>query len=127
MAPQPPAEATALLALMLLQDARRDARLDERGDLVVLEEQDRSRWDHGQIAEALPLVEEALRGGVGPVRAAGGDRGCALPGGARRRYRLAADRPALRSAGARAALAGRVAEPRRGGRDGRWPPAGAGH
>jgi RNA polymerase sigma-70 factor (ECF subfamily) len=63
--PQAPAEATALLALMLLQDARRDARIDEAGDLVVLEEQDRSRWDHRQIAEALPLVEEAFRGGPG--------------------------------------------------------------
>jgi RNA polymerase sigma-70 factor (ECF subfamily) len=40
---QPPAEATGLLALMLLHDARRDARLDEAGDIVVLEEQDRSR------------------------------------------------------------------------------------
>jgi RNA polymerase sigma-70 factor (ECF subfamily) len=66
MGPQPPAEATALVALMLLQDARRDARLDEAGDLVILEEQDRSRWDQAQIAEALPLVEEALRGGPGP-------------------------------------------------------------
>ena len=66
MAPQPPAAATALLALMLLQDSRRDARLDEGGDLVVLEEQDRGRWDQGQIAEALPLVEEGLRGGPGP-------------------------------------------------------------
>jgi RNA polymerase sigma-70 factor (ECF subfamily) len=64
--PQPPAETTALLALMLLQDARRDARLDERGDLVILEEQDRRRWDRAQIAEALPLVEEALRAGPGP-------------------------------------------------------------
>ena len=66
MAPQPAAEPTALLALMLLQDSRRDARLDEGGDLVVLEEQDRSRWDQGQIAEALPLVEEGLRGGPSP-------------------------------------------------------------
>ncbi|HEU0172961.1 MAG TPA: RNA polymerase sigma factor [Blastocatellia bacterium] len=65
-APQPPAEATALLALMLLHDSRRDARLDEAGDLVILEEQDRSRWNLGQIVEALPLVEEALRGGAGP-------------------------------------------------------------
>jgi RNA polymerase sigma-70 factor (ECF subfamily) len=64
-APQPPAEATALLALMLLHDSRRDARLDEAGDLVLLEEQDRSRWNREQIAEALPLVEEALRGGAG--------------------------------------------------------------
>jgi RNA polymerase sigma-70 factor, ECF subfamily len=65
MLPQPPAEVTALLALMLLQDARRDARLDDAGDLVVLEEQDRGRWDHRQIAEALPLVDEALHGGAG--------------------------------------------------------------
>src|SRR6188474_2068189 len=61
----PPAEATALLALMLLHDSRRDARSDEAGDLVVLEEQDRGKWDQPQIAEALPLVEEALRGGPG--------------------------------------------------------------
>ncbi len=66
MGPPPPAEATALLALMLLHDSRRDARRDEAGDLVVLEHQDRRRWNHGQIAEALPLVEEALRGGPGP-------------------------------------------------------------
>jgi len=66
VAPQPPAETTALVALMLLQDSRRDARLDEAGDLVVLEDQDRRRWDQRQIAEALPLVEEALRGGPGP-------------------------------------------------------------
>jgi RNA polymerase sigma-70 factor, ECF subfamily len=64
--PKTPAQATALLALMLLQDARRDARLDPSGDIVVLEEQDRRRWDRGQIAEALPLVEEALLEGPGP-------------------------------------------------------------
>ncbi len=58
-------EVTGLLALMLLHDARRDARLDKAGDLVVLEEQDRGRWDPGQIAEALPLVEEALQQGPG--------------------------------------------------------------
>ena len=66
MSPQPPSEATALLAMMLLHDSRRDARIDEAGDVVVLEEQDRSRWNQEQIAEALPLVEEAFRGGVGP-------------------------------------------------------------
>jgi RNA polymerase sigma-70 factor (ECF subfamily) len=66
MAPQPPAEATGLLALMLLHDSRRDARLDEAGDLVVLDEQDRGRWDQRQIAEALPLAAEALRSRPGP-------------------------------------------------------------
>ncbi len=65
-APQTPGEATALLALMLLHDSRRAARLDEAGDLVLLEEQDRSRWNARQIAEALPLVGEAVRGGPGP-------------------------------------------------------------
>jgi RNA polymerase sigma-70 factor (ECF subfamily) len=62
----PPPEATALLALMLLHDSRRDTRLDEAGDLVLLEEQDRRRWNHDQIAEALPLVDGALRDGPGP-------------------------------------------------------------
>jgi RNA polymerase sigma-70 factor (ECF subfamily) len=66
MAPHPPAEATGLVALMLLHDSRRAARLDDAGDLVVLEEQDRSLWDHAKIAQALPLVEEALRAGPGP-------------------------------------------------------------
>jgi RNA polymerase sigma-70 factor (ECF subfamily) len=66
MAPEPPAEATALVALMLLHDSRRAARLDEAGDLVLLQDQDRRRWDQGQIAEALPLTLEAFRGGPGP-------------------------------------------------------------
>lgn len=66
LAPKPPAEATALLALMLLHDSRREARLDEDGDLVVLEEQDRSRWNRTQIEEALPLVDEAMNGTPGP-------------------------------------------------------------
>jgi RNA polymerase sigma-70 factor, ECF subfamily len=66
MAPQPSSETTALLALMLLHDSRRHARLDDAGDLVLLEDQDRSRWNQEQIAEALPLVDESLRGGVGP-------------------------------------------------------------
>jgi RNA polymerase sigma-70 factor, ECF subfamily len=66
MAPQPPTEATGLIALMLLHDSRRHARHDEAGDLILLEEQDRSRWDRQRIAEALPLVDEALRGEPGP-------------------------------------------------------------
>jgi RNA polymerase sigma-70 factor (ECF subfamily) len=66
MQPEPPAEATALVALMLLHDARRDARLDDAGELVVLEEQDRSRWNHKQIAEAVLLVKEMPRGVPGP-------------------------------------------------------------
>ncbi len=64
--PNPPTEVSGILALMLLHDARRDARLDEAGNLVVLDEQDRSRWNHAAIAEALPLVDEALSGEPGP-------------------------------------------------------------
>lgn len=67
LGPQPPSEVMALLALMLLQDARRDARFNEAGDLIILEEQDRSRWNQPQIAEALPLVEHALRDGPRPL------------------------------------------------------------
>jgi RNA polymerase sigma-70 factor, ECF subfamily len=59
-------EAHGLLALMLLHDSRRDARTDEHGDLVLLEDQDRTRWDRAQIDEALRLVPIALRGGPGP-------------------------------------------------------------
>jgi RNA polymerase sigma-70 factor, ECF subfamily len=66
MMPQPPREATGLLALMLLHDARREAREDEMGQIVLLEKQDRGRWNHAQIAEALPLVREALRDTAGP-------------------------------------------------------------
>jgi len=62
----PPGESTALLALMLLHDSRREARLDDAGEMVLLEDQDRRRWNHAQIGEALPLVEEALRDGPGP-------------------------------------------------------------
>jgi RNA polymerase sigma-70 factor (ECF subfamily) len=50
-----------LLALMLLHDARREARVTAGGDVVVLEEQDRSLWDQAQIREGLALVEDALR------------------------------------------------------------------
>jgi RNA polymerase sigma-70 factor (ECF subfamily) len=59
-------EAHGLLALMLLHDSRRDARTDAHGDLVLLEDQDRSRWDRAQIDEALGLVPLALGGGPGP-------------------------------------------------------------
>jgi RNA polymerase sigma-70 factor (ECF subfamily) len=65
MSPQTPADVTALLALMLLHDARREARTDSEGDIVTLDEQDRTQWNREQIAEAMPLVEEALRQGAG--------------------------------------------------------------
>jgi RNA polymerase sigma-70 factor, ECF subfamily len=54
-------ENLGLLALMLLQDSRRDARVNDEGELVTLEEQDRSRWDSTQIEEGVRLVQTALR------------------------------------------------------------------
>jgi RNA polymerase sigma-70 factor, ECF subfamily len=62
-------EAVGLLALMLLQDARAAARLDDDGDLVTLEDQDRSRWDGEKIAAGLALLDGALRRDqAGPYR-----------------------------------------------------------
>jgi RNA polymerase sigma-70 factor (ECF subfamily) len=56
-------EAAGLLALMLFHDARADARLDQDGELVTLEQQDRSRWDAVGIAEAETLLDATLRRG----------------------------------------------------------------
>ena len=56
-------EVTGLLALLLLTDARRPGRVDDAGDLVLLADQDRSRWDRGAIAEGSALVEQALGAG----------------------------------------------------------------
>ncbi len=62
-------EATGLLALMLLHDARRTARLDAHGDLVTLEDQDRSSWDAASIEEGVALLHTALRRGrLGPYQ-----------------------------------------------------------
>lgn len=56
-------EVRALLALMLLHDSRREARVDADGEIVLLDEQDRSRWDRDEIREGLALVESAFRAG----------------------------------------------------------------
>jgi RNA polymerase sigma-70 factor (ECF subfamily) len=62
-------EAIGLLALMLLHDARKAGRLDEEGELVTLEDQDRSRWDAASIAEGLALLGDARGGrGAGPYQ-----------------------------------------------------------
>jgi RNA polymerase sigma-70 factor (ECF subfamily) len=62
--PAPVAEVEGLLALMLLQDARRAARVDGNGELVLLAAQDRSRWNRPQIEEGLTLLQLALRRGL---------------------------------------------------------------
>src|SRR5256712_1991538 len=60
------AEAKGLLALMLLHDSRRESRLDGAGEIVLLEEQDRTRWDRAQIDEGAALVEASLHDGGRP-------------------------------------------------------------
>ena len=62
------AEPRGLLALMLLNDARRMTRTNEAGEIVVLEDQDRRRWDRAKIEEGCLLVEQALRGERRPGR-----------------------------------------------------------
>ena len=93
-------EALGLLALLLLQDSRRDARVGADGRLVLLEDQDRTLWD----ATGSPRAGAcSLRAGAAaprrPVPAAGGDRRGARRGGATREHRLGADRSALRASG----------------------------
>ena len=62
-------EVRGLLALLLLQHSRRDARTDEAGDLVLLEDQDRGRWDHDMIDEGLAVLDDALaRHRLGPYQ-----------------------------------------------------------
>lgn len=62
-------ENLGLLALMLLHDSRRAARVDSAGELVLLEEQDRAHWNREQISEGVRLVEDALRlRSVGPYQ-----------------------------------------------------------
>ena len=80
--PQPlSAEATGLLALMLLHDSRRDSRLDASGEIVTLEDQDRRLWNRPQIAEGLPLAAAALARAPGPfaVQAAIAAEHCRAP------------------------------------------------
>lgn len=63
------AEARGLLALMLLHDARREARLDAAGELVLLDEQDRVRWDQAKIREGTAVLDQALAlGDPGPYQ-----------------------------------------------------------
>ena len=62
-------EVAGLLALLLMHDARHDARLDELGDLITLEDQDRSCWDSDQIAEATVILRTRSNNRVpGPTR-----------------------------------------------------------
>ena len=113
-------EARGLLALMLLHDARREARVGPAASSILLDDQDRSRWDAGRIAEGQALVEGALgerRPGPYQLQAAIAalHDEAATPG----RHGLGADRLAVRGAPADGPVAGRGAEPGGGRRDGR--------
>ena len=90
-------EIKGLLALMLLHDARRAGRETEGGDIVLLEEQDRTLWDHAQIAEGLAAGGRRLAdaGPAAILRGAGRDRGPACARAELSRHRLAADRGPL--------------------------------
>ena len=69
------AEARGLLALMLLHDSRREARLNPEGELVLLDEQDRARWDQAKIREGTAVLDEALDPfQSGALPGAGGDQ-----------------------------------------------------
>jgi RNA polymerase sigma-70 factor (ECF subfamily) len=63
----PDPEVLGLLALMLIQDSRRSARIDSNGDLVRLEDQDRTLWDREQIAEGSALIQRALSSGSADI------------------------------------------------------------
>lgn len=63
----PDAEVLGLLALMLIQDSRKQARTDRNGDLIRLEDQDRRLWDREQIAEGSALIRRALASGSGDI------------------------------------------------------------
>ena len=114
------AEPRGLLAMMLLHDARRDARIDERGEIVLLEEQDRARWDRAQIAEGLALSEAAIsadahgpyaiQSAIAAVHSRAKSADC---------DRLARDRGPLSTPQRDTAVAGDRIEPSGRGRDGR--------
>ena len=105
-------EAFGLLALMLLQDSRRDARLSPDGELVLLADQDRGLWDTRAIDEGLRMLERAeAQRRAGPVPTPGGDRSRSRPG-----IRPGHGRRCLRGIAPTRRLAGRAAQPRRRGR-----------
>ena len=123
----PEPEAIGLLALMLLHESRRTARTSPSGELILLEDQDRSLWNREQIAEGARLVERALssrqagpyaiQAAIAAVHADAPDRGGDGLGGNRR---------ALRCPVTGRSIAGHRVEPRGGGCHARWSGGGSG-
>ena len=113
-------EVLGLLALMLLHDARRDARTDSDGHLVLLDDQDRRRWDQGRIAEGRDLVERAMRmRRIGAYQLQAAIAAVHDEAATARETDWVADPGPVRGAGADPALDRRRAQPGRGARDGR--------
>ncbi len=122
----PEPEAIGLLALMLLHESRRAARTSPTGELILLDDQDRSLWNRAQIAEGTALVERALASRrIGPYTLQAAIAAVHAEAPAAAADRLGADRRALRRAGAGRAVAGGRAEPRRRGGHARRPRGGA--
>jgi len=120
-------EAKGLLALMLFHRARQTARVDDRGDLVTMEDQDRTRWDQPQIQLARRHLEDAFaarRPGQYQIQAA--IAGCHAAAPTAQGHGLDEDRPPLPAPGGHHRLAGRGAEPRGRGGHGRRPRGRAG-
>jgi len=112
-------EVTGLLALLLLTDARRAARTDDTGQLVLLAEQDRSRYDPALVAEGEALLERALRTNLpGPYQVQAAIAACHSTA-PRARHRLAGNRRTLRRAAALRTDTRARGQPRRRRRDGR--------
>ena len=115
-------EALGMLALMLLHDARRPARVNAHGDLVPLDEQDRSLWDQAQIAEGSVILERALRRRrAGPFQIQAAIAACHASAPAAAQTDWPQIVGAVRAAGARRAERHRGPEPRGRGRHGRRP------
>jgi RNA polymerase sigma-70 factor (ECF subfamily) len=126
MLPDEP-EVQALLALMLLTDARREARVGPDGVPVPLEEQDRALWDGERIVEGLALSERAAAAGpVGPYTVQARIAAVHATASGAEQDRLGADRPPLRMAGPPRARSRRRAQPGGGGGDERGTGARAG-
>ena len=108
------AEARGLLALMLLHDSRRDSRISANGDMLLLEEQDRGRWNQEQIREGLALVESALRSAPpGPYSVQAAIAAVHAKAERPEGDRLGSNRRALRCVAASATVAGDRTESRR--------------
>src|ERR1035438_202957 len=116
---RPEPEVIGLLSLMLLQESRHSARTSPAGELILLENQDRSLWNREQIAEGVALVEKALKSRR-CLHTAGCDRGRSCGGGLARRDRLAADCCALQPIGTNSPFASSTSKSCRGHCHARW-------